>query len=411
LSTPTFIDDTGFNLAVGPNGQTGLSGWLSFYETAYTANYGSTVNLDPDSPDGQWLATLAEVVNGFELVTLQVYLGRSPAGAIGAGLARLVQLNGITKKSAQFSTAPITLSGTPGTVIAAGKLISSQSDPTIPPFAIAAPYTIGGGGTVTGNAICTAAGPVNVAAGDLTVIQTPVTGWTSVTNTSPAAPGILLEQDPDLRARRALSPALPSQAMLDGLEAALANLPGVSQAAVYENPTGATDSKGLPPHSIRAIVNGGVNSAIANAIWTKSSMGATKVGAVTYTLTDAQGNPQTMAWDVPVTTNVYITVKLSPPVGAPPGWTPDPSLIAELQDAIFAYGQSVARIGQPLPWANFATPINGTGLVGGLGQPTVVAFFLGSAPSPTLQQDLVVPYDHLPYFGAVATAQISVVGS
>ena len=61
MSTPTFIDDTGFNLAVGPNGQTGLSGWLSFYETAYTSNYGSTVDVSPDSADGQWLGTLAEL--------------------------------------------------------------------------------------------------------------------------------------------------------------------------------------------------------------------------------------------------------------------------------------------------------------------------------------------------------------
>lgn len=410
MSTPTFIDDLGFHLAVGPNGQTGVSGWLSTFETAYQGIYGSTVDVSPDSPDGQWLGTLSETVNDFEQLLLTLYNGRSPAGAIGAGLSRLVMLNGIARKAAQFSTAPITLSGTPGTVIAAGKLIASLSDPTIPPFATAASYTIGGGGTITGNAICTVAGPTNAASGDLTVIQTSVPGWTNVTNTSPATPGILLEQDPALRARRMLSVAIPSQSMLDGLYAALANLPGVSQAAVYENPTGATDSKGLPPHSIQCIVDGGVNADIANAIWTKASMGATKVGAVSATVTDAQGNPQTQNWDVPIFTDVYVTVKLSAPAGSVPGWTPNATQIALIQGALFAYGQAIARIGQNIVWGNLFTPINSLGIVGGVGQPSVIDVFLDDAPSPTLEEDLVIPYNSLPYFGATATAQISVVG-
>jgi uncharacterized phage protein gp47/JayE len=402
VSTATFIDDLGFHLAVGPNAETGLSGWLSTLTTSYLGIYGSTADVSPASVDGQWLGTLAETINDFEQLLLTIYNGRSPARAIGAGLSRLVQLNGIARKSSQFSLAPITLTGTPGTVVPIGSLIGSLSDPTIPPFATVAACTIGGGGgpigTVTGQAICTVAGPINVASGDLTVIQTKVPGWTNVTNTSAATPGILLEQDPALRQRRTLSVATPSQSMLDGLEGALNNLAGMNQARVYENPTAATNANGDPAHSIHVIVDGGVDADIANAILTHASMGVTKVGASSAIVTDSQGNPQLMQWDVKADVKIYVTVRLSPPTGAPVGWTPDATMITAIQNALVAYGQAVARIGVSVNWYNLSIPITALGITGADHQPSVIDVFLGDTPSPTLQQDLVIPFNCLPNF-------------
>lgn len=402
MSAPN-IDDTGFH-------PFGLGNWKSGLEALWQAAYGSAIDLSATSPDGQTIGGLVGYFTDLEQLAETVYLARSPAGSRGAGLSRLMQLNGVNRKSAQFSTAPATLGGTPGTVIAAGSLVGSASDPTKPPFKTsgtspADDLTIGGGGTVTGQVKCTVAGPVTAANGDLTKILTIIPGWTSVTNTSDAAAGIQVEADPAARARRAASVAMPSQALSDGLRAALLNLSGVTDAVVYLNNSGVTDSKGLPAHSVNPIVLGGSASDIANAIWLKASMGATKVGAQTFTITDQQGNPQLMKWDQPTDLDVYITIKLDR----------NPTNIAYIQAqfaaAIAAYyavdGDLPARIGQNIAWLDIATPINALALTGRQGLPSVTNIFIGSAPSPVLQADLIVLYNQLARFDV---SRILVVG-
>ena len=399
MSAP-FIDDTGFN-------SLGFNGWLTLLISQYQSVYGSDIDVSSNSPDGQWLNILAGDFADLEQLAMDVYNGVAPAGAAGTALSRLVQLNGISRKPAQFSTAPALLSGTNGTVIPINSLVGSNSDPTKPSWETTTALTIGGGGTVTGTLQCTVAGPVAATStpAELTVIQSPVSGWTSVENTSDATPGMLVEADPALRVRRSSSVALPSQSLVDGLQGALEALTGVTDAVVYENPTGATDAKGLPPHSINAIVLGGASADIANALWTKASMGVTKVGAQSFTVTDTQGNPQVQNWDVPTDLDVYITIKLSfAPINLA-------YIQTQFAAAIVAYysatGELPAGIGQNIAWFDIATPVNALGLTGKQGLPSVTNVFLGSAPSPVTQADLVVAYNQLAVFN---TGRILVTG-
>lgn len=377
------IDGTGFN-------RFGLAAWLDLLTTEYTSIYGDAVDLAADSPDGQWLGILAEHFADLEGLLETGYDGRSLAGAVGAGLSRLARLIGITRQAAQKSTAPITITGTAATNIPAGSLIGSASDPTLPNFETTTLLTIGGGGTVTGTARCLEAGAVNVVAGDLTVIKTQIPGWTSVTNTSAATPGRQVETDARLRVRYAESVAKPSQSMVDSLRAAIADLDGVDDVAVYENDTGATDSKGLPAHSINVIVDGGADADIANAIWTQASMGVTKVGAVEETIVDSQGNDQTMRWDLPADVNVYITVVLNR--------TPTSFETDSIKAALVAFGVETSRIGRNIPWGDLFSPINELEITGGPGLPSITALYLGDAADPSLQSDLVVAYNARPRY-------------
>jgi uncharacterized phage protein gp47/JayE len=391
MAGPT-IDGAGFH-------DFGQNAWIDWLETNLRAIYGDAIDLEPESPDGQLVGILSEPFVDFEQILKVVYNVISPAGAVGVALSRLVQLNGIARKAAQFSIAPVTLAGTPGTVIGTGALIKSNTDPTIPAFATTAPLTIGGGGTVSGQAQCTVAGPVRVISGDLTKIQTIIFGWDTVTNTADATPGRLVENDPTLRVRRAKSVAIPSQSMVDGLYAALANLAGVDDVVVYENPYGITDARRLPPHSINAIIDGGLNADIANAMWTKASMGVTKVGGITYTVLDAQANPQTMAWDTPSDVDVYITVVLTR--------APNSYEESSIKNALVNYGIDTSRIGQSVPVFDLASPINDLNITGGPGLPSITAIHLGDAPSPTLEADLIVAYNARPRFHV---SRVSVVG-
>lgn len=397
MSGPS-IDGTGFHLHAF-NGETGLQGWLDELISDFQGIYGSDIAVDPESIDGEWLSKEAQARNDAEQIALTLYNMNAPAGAVGAALSRLVQLNGVTRKSAQFSVVPITLGGTPGTVIPIDSSFDNPDDPDLPPFQTVAAYTIGVGGTVTGQGVCTEAGPFNVGAGKLTHPGVVISGWDTVTNTSDAAPGRLVEPDPILRVRRAESVAMPSQSMLDGLQAALNNLASVDDVVVYENATGSSNAKGDPAHSIHVIIDGGLDADIANAIWTKASMGCTKVGAVSSTVTDSQGNPQEMRWDVPVDVDVYITVHLSR--------TPTSFESNSIAAALVNFGQETSRIGQDVPWGDLFSPINDLNITGGPGLPSVTSLALGSAPSPTLQTDLTVAFNARPRYDLTRVTVVS----
>lgn len=383
------IDGTGFHVHEFL-GVTGLQGWLDELIDQYTGNYGDDITVNPEDIDGEWLQKEAQARNDIEQIALTLYNMNSPSGAVGAALSRLVRLIGITRKAAQKTTAPILLGGTPGTVIPSGSLFNDEDDPDLPPFETVAGYTIGGGGTIAGVGRCTEAGPFVVSSGRLTHIQTVISGWATVTNTSDATPGRDIEQDPQLRVRHAESVAMPSQSMLDGLRAALSDLAGVDDVVVYENTANSTNARGEPAHSIHAIVDGGVAADIANAIWVKASMGCTKFGAQILNVTDTQGNPQEMRWDVPVDVDVYITVQLSR--------TPNAFESATIKNALVADGVETSRIGRNVPWGDLFTPVNDTELTGGPGLPSILTIKLGREPSPTDPLDLTVDFDERPRY-------------
>lgn len=374
----TSIDDTGYH-------RTRLDEYLANLTSAFQGIYGTDVDVSSSSPDGQWLGVLAEAFADFDELLEAVYNGRSAGGARGAALARLSLLNGVIKKPASFATVPITLSGTPGTVVTDGALIAT--DDTDPPdvFQVNGPLTIGGGGTVTGTARASVIGSApRAASGHLTVIQTVISGWTAATNTADATIGSETETDPDLRIRRRASVALPSQGILDGTFAALDQLTGVQHVVVYENPESTPKAlKGgtLIGHAIQVIIDGGDPADIANAIWLKKSVGVTQVGATSQDITDTQGQTQTMRWDAPIGVPVYVTITLSEAVGG--------ATKTAIQDALVAWGTANSNIGQDVIWSQLFGPINQTpGL-------SVLALYLDRTPSPAVQTSLVINFDEI----------------
>lgn len=372
----TTIDDTGLT-------RTRLDERLAALEAAWRTIFGADIDLAPESLDGQVLGIFSEIIADQDSLLEAIYNGRSPAGAVGAALSRLVMLNGVSRKPFTFSTAPITLGGTPGTVIPMGSLIASSD--TISEkdsvFETVAPYTIGGGGTVAGTVRATTPGAVPAGPGNLTIIQSVISGWTTAINATAATPGTEVETDQALRIRRAESVAISSQGILDGLYAALLQIADVTQVAVYENPTDIIDSNGLSRHSIHAIVLGGDPADIAEAIWLKKSLGVTQVGAEAVDIVDSQGQTQTMRFDRPVDTPIYVRVELAV--------MPNAGTVTAIKNAIVSWGQATSKIGAPVIWSQVFIPIN---TIPGL---SVVNLFLDDVPSPAVQLGVVVPYNAL----------------
>ncbi|EPL4526769.1 baseplate J/gp47 family protein [Enterobacter asburiae] len=279
-----------------PDYQTILDTLTSYFQQIY----GSDAYLEPDSKDGQMVALVALAIHDANNTAISVYNCFSPATGYGAALTSNVKINGIARRGATNSTVDLVLTGTAGTSITNGTV----KDTNNVIWRLPASVTIGVGGTVTVTATCSNSGAVAALAGTITTINTPTRGWASVTNPAAATVGAPAETDAELRIRQGQSVALPSLTPFEGVDGAIANVAGVTRHKLYENDTGSTDSNGLPPHSISAIVDGGDVTEIAQTIRGNKGQGTATYGTTSVTVLDTYGNPHVIRFsrstDVPI---------------------------------------------------------------------------------------------------------------
>lgn len=278
---------------------------LSSLQATFQSIYGSDVVLDPSSQDGQMLAVFADAQNDSNNATIGAYNNFSPATAQGVGLSSVVKINGLQREASSNSTAVITVVGQGGTVIPAGLVGDDQNLGTVwaLPLGVLIPNT----GSANVTATCTTPGAVSAASGTLTQILNPTLGWQSATNASNAAPGAPVEKDAELRQRQSVSTSLPAQSVIGGVYGTVANLPGVSRLAIYENDSNSTDGNGVPAHSISVVVQGGSATAIAQAIEQKKTPGTGTYGSTSELVLDPIG--------VPVVINFFVLSLVTITVG------------------------------------------------------------------------------------------------
>ncbi len=217
--------------------------------------YGDNLNLEPESPDGQITAIIAAAYADLWEIGNQSYNALNPDAALDAALSNIVTYNGLFRKDESQSTVTLTVDGVDTTFIPTGSLVSTSD--TGASFITTADVTLTAGvDTVTAES--EDFGPILAVAGTITVIDSPVTGWTSVTNAADAIPGTLIENNVVLRARRERSLGIEAQSVIDSLFAGLSNLENVVSVAVLENDTNAVDANGLPAHSFLSLVQGGL---------------------------------------------------------------------------------------------------------------------------------------------------------
>lgn len=270
--------------------------------------YGSDVDLDADTQDGQMLSIFAQAIADANEMAAAVYNSFPPTFAQGAALSSVVKINGIARQAASASTAIVTITGVAGVVITAGLVGDDLGLET--QWALPDSVTIPGGGTINVTATCTVVGNTTMGAGHLTVILTPTRNWQAVTNAAAATPGNPVESDAALRVRQGKSVAIPAQTVLDAIFGAIANLAGVGRLAIYENDTDTTDGNGIPSHSISPVVEGGDINQIAAAIANKKTPGTGTFGTTTVTVFDSRSMPNPISFfsltGVPITVEVTI---------------------------------------------------------------------------------------------------------
>ena len=289
MSTPPYAPPS-----IGPAGLTVASyqSILADNLQAYLNIFGLNQYVAPDSAIYQLLSILslkqADANNGLQLV----YNQSAPSTAVGAGLDRVIKMNGLARDPFTYSTALLTLTGSGVGLFA--NLFAQDGNGNL--WALPSPLAIVGG-SVTVGAICTTPGNVTAEPNTINIKATPAVGWFTVTNAAAATPGNPIELDSQLRARQAVSVALPSLTTLQSTIADVLAVLGVTRVAPgyptpggpgtsIENPTGATDSWGNPAHSISMVVEGGTNLAVAQAIYGARGIGCFTNGTTAVVVTD-----------------------------------------------------------------------------------------------------------------------------
>lgn len=269
---------------------------LAYVQGAYRSIYGQDMVLDASSQDGQFMALLANGIHDANGETLAAYNAFSPSTAQGAGLSSVVEINGIRRKSATFSTCDFLSVGQAGIVVTGGVITDPAGNQwSLPDFTIPDAGQINVTGTcVTLGAIALAPNAIDTAngKGSIATIQR---GWQSVKNLAAAAPGQPVESDSALRQRQSVSTAIPSQSLLEGLYGTLLAVTGVVRCRPYENDTDYPDANGLPGHSVCMVIDGGDAQIIADLIRRKKGNAGT-YGTTVIQSTDAAGIVRNIAF-------------------------------------------------------------------------------------------------------------------
>ncbi|MEW9139885.1 baseplate J/gp47 family protein [Bacillus wiedmannii] len=281
---------------------------LDFLKAQYQAIYGADVYLEPDSQDGQFLSIIAMAINDTNNAAIQVFTSFSPSSAQGAALSSNVKINGIARAVASFSSCDVLIVGQAGTIITGGAV---QDDQLKSRWNLPDTVVIPLSGQIVVTATCSTIGAISALAGSLTKIATPTRGWQTVTNSAMATPGSPVEVDGALRQRQAVSVALPSRTVLEGTVGAVASVDGVVRYRAYENDTSASDSNGIPSHSISMVVDGGDAMKIAEAIAAKKTPGTGTYGTTTEIVTDIYGiaHPISFFRPSPAAITAAVTIK------------------------------------------------------------------------------------------------------
>lgn len=227
-------------------------------------------------------------------------------------------------------------------------------------------------------------GPKEQARNTVNQIATPLLGWDSVNNPFDAVVGRGRETDEELRERFRVSKFLRAQNISDALYSSLREIDGVRHVAVYENESDIYDPVyNLPPHSFRAVIQGGNPIEVARAIWLNKPLGIAPHGNTSEIIKDSQGFDREMKWDRPIDIPIYITMTLTT------NGTFPATGVQDIKAQLIDYFREEQSIGEDVVFSRLYTPIN---KVAGH---QVDSLFIGTSPNPTGSSNIPIAYNEM----------------
>lgn len=253
---------------------------------AFKSIYGDDVNLDSDTPDGQLLGLFSqELANIHQAVSFIVQM-LDPYQATGQWLEQRAMYAGLARITASYSYIDdVIFTGTPKTVIPSNSIYIDKNKNK---WLTTEQITLNDLGSARVKLRSLELGNFTVNALDEFMSSTIIIGVDKVTANTESYGGADEETDAQLLKRFMLSHSINNYDEKQGIQSALMNIVGVTKCIVYENYTNKTDEKGVPAHSINAVILGGADEKIAEVITKKKIGGCGLFGKIesSYILED-----------------------------------------------------------------------------------------------------------------------------
>ena len=343
-------------------------------------------DFSADSPDGQLIDIMTYELS---LVWQQlglVYDSYNPQIATGAALRNLGLITGLPYGVADRSYASVDSTGTAGTLIPAGTIVTNDNgDEFYYVFA----------NTVPSSAVVVAAtsGAIPVPAGSITTIKSPLAGWDAITQPIDGTEGALAMTENTFRTMRQQTVMRNAGSVTEQMQSRLLEL-GLEQVSVYNNDKNTVED-GVPANTVQVTVGDTgdkTDEEIAFAILRSNSMGCPTFGSTAADVDDSQGVTHTInfqkAVDVPVEMVVDVTFLSKNVAGA----------TDNIVSALVAYVQDL-KAGEDVIWSRLF------GLITPYSQAQVNVLNIGTvaAASPTTSNIAITPAE----YSSLTTANVT----
>ena len=191
-------------------------------------------------------------------------------------------------------------------------------------------------------------------ANSLTKIDSSILGWDEVNNLVAGATGRFVETDEELRERHANSIRVTGAATAQAIRSrVLAEVDSVSYCAIYENRTNVIDAFNLPPHSFEAVINGGLDQAVANKLFEVKPAGIETYGNTSIQVVDENGDVQVCKFSRPAKKFAWMRISVN-------ALNPEEGLASEvvqaIKTAVMEYSATI-NIGEDIITQRFYGPI------------------------------------------------------
>lgn len=269
--------------------------------------FGSKANLTVRSPLGIFLRIFAWMLNILFSLMEDVYNSRFVDTAVGTSLYNLGKAIGLSLLPAQKASGYVEFTGAAGTPIPVGFLVRTVAGLQ---YAVLAAGRIDDTGKVTlpVQAVETGA-DYNVAAETVKEITNPMDGVSACTNPAAIDGGRGRETDEEFRDRYYQSVDYAGGVNADAIAGEiLQNVASVYSAICYENYTDEENDLGLPPHSIEAVVYGGLDADVARAIFSRKAAGIQTYGNTKVSVLAVSGQIFDIFFSRPTTVPIYIKI-------------------------------------------------------------------------------------------------------
>lgn len=281
--------------------------------TKFKSIYGQDINVEQNSPDGQWINILAQEKKDILDLFTTFYNNLDPDRVVGIPQQILYKLNGLSIKTYTYSyvyinvttTESVTLQGLDDDIENLDGSGYTVKDTNGNRWILASTTDLTAGKHLL-NFRSADLGSITALPNTISIMETVLKGVAEVNN--PAnnyITGNSGETTAEFRLRRNQSMAVPSQGFDESTQSQMLTLETVKECKVYDNRSNEVVN-GIPAHGVWVIVRGGLPQEIGRIIYNNLPPGIPMKGNEQVIIQKINGDLEIIYYDIAKPTNLYV---------------------------------------------------------------------------------------------------------